>query len=272
MPTRSSKRRKQEQAPAATEPTGESAPADMEVEAAPATAISEAESSTNSSRLENIPQDAVDISGDGGLFKRILKAGDEDSGSPPDGDEVQVHYTGTLMDGTKFDSSRDRPGNFSFKIGEGSVIKGWDVGVATMKRGELSELYCRADYAYGASGSPPKIPPNATLKFEVELLDWAPPKKEKWELSAKEKIEEAAKLKAEATEHFKEGRFMKARLTYADAASYVSEDYDFSEEEDKAKAKELMISCHLNEAQCCLKDGEWRKVQSLCTEVEHSLS
>ena len=97
-------------------------------------------------------------------------------GVPFEGAEVQVHYVGTLLsDGSKFDSSRDRPGNFSFKIGKGQVIKGWDKGVATMHKGEKAELFCRADYAYGEGGSPPKIPGGATLKFEVELLSWAEP-------------------------------------------------------------------------------------------------
>lgn len=118
------------------------------------------------------PDDALDLLGDGGLFKRMLSAGDPNAGKPEPGHEVQVHYVGTLMDGTKFDSSRDRPGNFSFKLGQGAVIKGWDNGVATMHKGEKAELYCRSDYAYGDGGSPPKIPGGATLKFEVELLSW----------------------------------------------------------------------------------------------------
>jgi len=123
-----------------------------------------------------VPDDAVDISDDGGLCKRILTQGEPDSGTPFEGAEVQVHYVGTLLsDGSKFDSSRDRPGNFKFKIGQGQVIKGWDKGVATMHKGEKAELFCRSDYAYGDSGSPPKIPGGATLKFEVELLSWAEP-------------------------------------------------------------------------------------------------
>ena len=122
-----------------------------------------------------VPADAVDLCDDGGLCKRILVEGDAAEGTPFDGAEVQVHYVGTLLsDGSKFDSSRDRPGNFSFKIGQGAVIKGWDKGVATMHKGEKAELFCRADYAYGESGSPPKIPGGATLKFEVELLSWGP--------------------------------------------------------------------------------------------------
>ena len=123
-----------------------------------------------------VPDDAVDISDDGGLCKCILTQGEPDSGTPFEGAEVQVHYVGTLLsDGSKFDSSRDRPGNFKFKIGLGQVIKGWDKGVATMHKGEKAELFCRSDYAYGDSGSPPKIPGGATLKFEVELLSWAEP-------------------------------------------------------------------------------------------------
>ena len=116
-------------------------------------------------------------------------AGDASGGTPPAGAKVEVHYVGTLLsDGSKFDSSRDRPGNFKFVIGKGAVIKGWDTGVATMHKGEKAELFCRADYAYGEPGSPPKIPGGATLKFEVELLSWAEKEKERWELSAKEKI------------------------------------------------------------------------------------
>lgn len=74
-----------------------------------------------------------------------------------------VHYTGTLLDGSKFDSSRDKDEPFKFKLGTGQVVKGWDRAVATMKKGEKARVTLRADYAYGEAGSPPKIPPNATL-------------------------------------------------------------------------------------------------------------
>jgi hypothetical protein len=114
-------------------------------------------------RLEGLPGD--DLSGDGGLLKTVDRAGDAEKGTPPAGSKVKVHYVGTLLDGTKFDSSRDRPGHFEFTIGQGQVIKGWDVGVGTMHKGEVATLICRHDYAYGASGHPPAIPPNATLKF-----------------------------------------------------------------------------------------------------------
>ncbi|KAK9830144.1 hypothetical protein WJX72_009971 [[Myrmecia] bisecta] len=111
------------------------------------------------------------IIADGGVIKKIITAGTGWE-KPESGDEVTVHYTGTLLDGTKFDSSRDRNEPFKFKLGIGNVIKGWDIGVATMSKGEKAVLTCKADYAYGKAGSPPKIPADATLKFEVELLSW----------------------------------------------------------------------------------------------------
>ena len=113
----------------------------------------------------------VDISGDGKLVKKIIKEGVGEE-RPTPASEVSVHYVGKLLDGTVFDSSRDRNEQFKFKIGQGSVIKGWDQGVATMKRGEVALLTCSPEYAYGEAGSPPKIPPNSTLEFEVELFDW----------------------------------------------------------------------------------------------------
>jgi FKBP-type peptidyl-prolyl cis-trans isomerase len=86
------------------------------------------------------------------------------------GDAVSVHYVGTLTDGSKFDSSRDRGQPFSFTLGQGRVIRGWDLGVAGMKVGGLRKLTIPAEEGYGARGFPPVIPPNATLVFEVELI------------------------------------------------------------------------------------------------------
>jgi len=89
---------------------------------------------------------------------------------PKRGDNVTIHYIGTLTDGKKFDSSRDRKEPFVTKIGVGQVIKGWDEGVPQLSLGQIAVLTVTADYAYGARGFPPVIPPNSVLRFEVELL------------------------------------------------------------------------------------------------------
>jgi len=117
--------------------------------------------------------ESVDISpeNDGGVLKQILKVGEGEE-RPNTGDKVFVHYVGKLEDGSVFDSSRDRGDKFEFTLGVGNVIKGWDIGVATMLKDEVCLLTCKSEYAYGDNGSPPKIPGGATLIFEVELFDW----------------------------------------------------------------------------------------------------
>lgn len=87
------------------------------------------------------------------------------------GDKVAVHYTGTLMSGKKFDSSRDKGTPFEFTLGQGGVIKGWDQGVVGMKVGGKRRLVIPSALGYGEAGSPPNIPANAGLKFDVELME-----------------------------------------------------------------------------------------------------
>ncbi|ELW69499.1 Peptidyl-prolyl cis-trans isomerase FKBP5 [Tupaia chinensis] len=112
---------------------------------------------------------------DRGVLKVIKRVGNSEE-KPMIGDKVYVHYKGKLSNGKKFDSSHDRNEPFVFSLGKGQVIKAWDIGVSTMKKGEICHLLCKPEYAYGSAGSLPKIPSNATLFFEastcIELLDF----------------------------------------------------------------------------------------------------
>lgn len=98
-------------------------------------------------------------------------------GSGPEvknGDRVSVHYTGVLLDGTQFDSSLDRGVPFEFLVGARQVIEGWEIGVVGMKKGGKRKLKIPPHLAYGRTGSPPKIGPDATLLFDIELLEIVP--------------------------------------------------------------------------------------------------
>merc|ERR1719373_854514 len=89
---------------------------------------------------------------------------------PKEGDQIVVHYIGTLTDGKKFDSSRDRGAPFTFTVGKGAVIKCWDEGFLKMSVGEVAKLTCSPDYAYGEEGYPGVIPPNAVVIFDAQLI------------------------------------------------------------------------------------------------------
>ncbi|CAI5745601.1 unnamed protein product [Peronospora destructor] len=208
--------------------------------------------------------ESVDLSGDGGVLKKTYVEGSGEC--PPAGDEIRAHYTGTLLDGTKFDSSRDRDSEFKFVLGKGNVIKAWDLAFASMKVGEKAMLTCKPEYAYGESGSPPKIPANATLQFDVELLGFSPKAKEMWEMDAEEKIAEATKLKAKGTEQFKAKEFDVAAATYAHAASYMEDMYDVNDE-DKETMKQLQTTCFLNAAMAYLKVENYREAVSVVTKA-----
>lgn len=117
--------------------------------------------------MDNLNLDNA-VTTDSGLKYIDIKVGE--GATPEKKQEVTVHYTGTLENGKKFDSSRDRNQPFSFTIGVGQVIKGWDEGVGTMKVGGRRTLIIPPDLGYGSQGAGGVIPPNAVLIFDVELL------------------------------------------------------------------------------------------------------
>ena len=133
--------------------------------------------------LKGVPADAMDISGDGGVWKRIMRSGDVAKGTPAPNSEVQIHYEATLLaDGTRLPSSRDRPGDdgpepppYAFYLGISAqtkrVVRAWDWVVATMHKGEVAEVYCRSDYAYGPAGHKPDVPADANIKYVIELVE-----------------------------------------------------------------------------------------------------
>jgi len=123
---------------------------------------------TATSQGENEKEEIMQESGSGLQYLDIRPG---NGASPSPGSTVSVHYTGTLTDGTKFDSSHDRGKPFSFQIGLGKVIQGWDEGVMSMKVGGKRKLVIPPELGYGSAGAGGVIPPNATLVFEVELLD-----------------------------------------------------------------------------------------------------
>lgn len=226
-----------------------------------------------------------------GIKKRIIQQGQGEEG-PDDGCEVSVHYTGTFEDGKEFDSSISRGSPFNFTLGAGSVIKGWEIAVKTMKRHEIAEFTLPPDVAYGSRGAPPTIPPNTTLKFVIELKDWTSGESDDMpmhRLSAKERLDKCNEVKMTGGSHFKEGKYDQAIEEYRKVVRYAvsstfkdngevvdlddspnSENFPAespAEEAQRQELKQMLLVGHLNLALCYLKLNKTKDCISSCDEA-----
>ena len=210
-------------------------------------------------KKEEQKSDYINITEDGGIKKKILKEG---SGALPEqGNEVHVNYIGRNKDNKIFDQTKDKP--FTFKIGSGQVIKGWDMGVKTMKLGEKAEFILSPDYAYGAQKVSDLIPENSTLTFEIELLKIVVPRKEVSDMTYEEKLAEGKKLKAEGVEKFKAKDFVAARDLFT-RTTYYLETMDKTKEAE-AEGVNLYVTTLSNLCNCCDKQKEYHAVVNFAT-------
>ncbi len=193
--------------------------------------------------------------------KRILRAG---SGPKVASNAmVSVHYDGYLAGegGEKFDSSRDRGDLFSFTLGQGSVIKGWEVGIASMRVGEVCELLLAPQMAYGAAGSPPKIPSNATLRFVVEMFTAS-----ELDEPLGERLAGAAASKEEGNALFKAGQFAEALRVYRHGFARIDKAWSGAEGE-QATIRTLKSALGLNVIAALLKTKAHKEAAEECDKI-----
>lgn len=227
-----------------------------------------------------------------GMTKKIIQEGEGDE-RPEDGYELTVHYTGTFEDGTEFDSSHSRGSPFNFTLGSGEVIKGWEIGLKTMKRNEIAEFSLPPELAYGERGSPPTIPPNTRLNFIIELMDWVPDdhedgQKPLYRMTLEERIAKCQEKKNAGCNHFKDGKYDLAIRQYRDIMK-LAESSEFVDdgklvelescqnpqmppESDQEKAqrvelKQMLLVSYLNLALCYLKVNKLKECIQNCDQA-----
>ena len=156
------------------------------------------------------------------VVKYILKYGMDEL--PKKGQVITAHYTGKLLDNTKFDSSYDRNTAFDFVLGENRVIKMWELAFASMKKGERAIIIGTSEYGYGINGSPPVIPSDASLHFEVELVDFKTKEKEIFEMSYDEKIEKMLEYKNKGIVSFNNKDINNASNNFIKSLDYLCDE------------------------------------------------
>jgi len=170
-----------------------------------------------------------------------------------------VHYVGKFLDGTVFDSSRERGHPLKFQVGLEQVVKGWDKCVATMNIGEKVKLTCKPEYAYGVDGCPPEIPPNTTIVFEdMELLNFKKPIE-----TTDDRVEETIRLKTEGNELFKQEKYSEAIRLYEKSMDVWKFIFP-REEEDKKKMQDAQLPVLLNMAACQIKLKDYKSAWLSC--------
>ena len=201
----------------------------------------------------------INVTEDGGVKKKIIKEGTGKQAE--EGNEVHVNYIGRNKDNKIFDQTKDKP--FTFKIGSGQVIKGWEIGVKTMKIGEKAEFILSPEYAYGDKKVSDLIPENSTLTFEIELLKAEMPKKDISEMTKEEKLAEGKKYKEEGVTKFKANDIANARDSFTRALAYL-ENFDKTKE-DEAEGVNLYVTTLSNLCNCCNRQKEYHAVINFAT-------
>ena len=193
------------------------------------------------------------ITDDGKIKKKIIKEGEGEIIN--ENKEVVVNYIGKV-NGKIFQQTKKEP--FHFTIGNNEVIKGWEIGIKTMKKGEKSEFIIEPEYAYGNNTYDNLIPPNSTINFEIELLEIHPPIKKLIDMDLPEKINRAKKIKNEGIEKFKEKEIEWANEKFIRALFYL-ESLDPNNEENK-EGIDLLLSLYSNIANCSNQLNDYKRV------------
>lgn len=181
----------------------------------------------------------IKLTADGGIVKYILSEGV--GGTPKSKQQVAIFYTGKLPGGEVLDSSDEDP--YKFVIGVGEVIRGWDIGIGSMRRGEKARFVIDCKYAYGEKGAPPKIPPNATVELEVELLDFHDKRRPADDLDNDEKESLAEECKVTGNAGFKDKTLNTAVYAYKEGINAIEH---ILESERNTATRKLWVSLHLN--------------------------
>eukprot|EP00731_Ephydatia_muelleri_P023155 Em0015g738a len=229
------------------------------------------------SPFEQLRRGMQDVSGDGGVLKKTITQGV--GAEAPEGAIVRVHYNGYLeYSDEPYDSSRLRNRLHQFRLGGGEVLLGWEIGVKTMRKNEKAEFLLSPKYAFGCMGCPPRIPPDASILFEIELVSFVDPKadEENDELLPPDQRKEApfldtlakaSAIKDDGNTYFQAGMYNDAAAKYKKALRKL-EDIRLKDEAEEDQWKSVLLKLYLNMALCSHKQ---RKPKVVITNSKKAL-